>query len=273
MEYQDPKYLAKNQYTDPTNFYLRRALVNFEVPKISIKEKAIEALNLNGREEILEVGCGDGKVLYNLRKEMHTGRLVGLDISKGMFLATQKLAKKENRRIEFVESSADDLNFPDKSFDVILSFYMLYHMKDIQKTLLEWSRVLKDNGRILIATNSSKNRERLHKFKGKTARLIKSKPAPNFSSRFNLENGSRQLKRVFKITNSPVFEAKIIITEAQPYLDAMESYHSAFDPVPNELQWKNAIRKVREDIETEIKRNGKFVDKAKTGFFVCSKRY
>ena len=270
-----PEILAKRQYNDPTNLYLRRALFTNSVPKISIHEKALEYLKLDGHENILEVGCGDGKFLLQLRKEhSHAGRLVGLDLSKGMFAKTKKLMIKETLGpgIEFIEGSAGHLDFPDKSFEVILSFYMLYHMTDIEKTLHELERVLKNNGQVLIATNSSKNRERLHDFKKTIGKLTGSKAAPNFSSRFNLENGEKQLEKVFDISGSYVYKGKVNISESKSYLDALESYRSVFEPVPSDVGWKNALDKIKYSIEKEIGLKGRFVDNAKTGFFICRKK-
>ena len=65
----DPEYLEKKQYSDPTNLNLRRVLFELSVPKISIFDKGLDYLKLNGNEDVLEVGCGEGKVLLNLREK------------------------------------------------------------------------------------------------------------------------------------------------------------------------------------------------------------
>lgn len=271
--YSNPEYLSKNQYEDPTNLNLRRALFDFSVPKVSITDKGLNYLKLKGKENILELGCGEGKVLLALRRNNHKGRLVGIDVSKGMFANAKKFVREHGikPKIEFMEGMADSLEFPDSSFDILLSFYMLYHMPGIQKTLVEWKRVLKPNGRILVATNSSENREKFHRFKKLIGKLTRSQSPPNFSSRFSLENGQKKLEKSFKIIDSFTYEGRVILHEPQPYLNAMESYRQVFNPVPSTKAWEKAITAIKGMIEKEIKIKGYFVDKAKTGFFICSK--
>lgn len=268
-----PNFLAKHQYANPENLRLRQSLFEFQTPKIRIYEEAIKQLKLRDKEDILDVGCGEGKSLIYLRHTLnHQGKLIGIDLSKGMFKESQELSDREKLGIKFLETSADRLPFSNESFDVILSFFMIYHMPSIPKALKEWARVLKKEGRLVIVTNGANNRKRLHYFKQKLGELTNSIAPFNFSESFNLENGEMQLRGTFNMVDRVVFESKFILNEAQPYLDSLKSFKSAFKTVPNEKLWQDDLTKIKHEIEEEIKVKGKFIDNAESGFFVCKKK-
>jgi ubiquinone/menaquinone biosynthesis C-methylase UbiE len=46
--------------------------------------------------------------------------------------------------------NAESLNFPDAKFDRIIATCLVVHLKNIEKALLEWRRVLKPNGVITM---------------------------------------------------------------------------------------------------------------------------
>jgi len=119
---QDKTFLASSQYESANKVQARWNLYEQTVPKVDLHQKGLAALSLKGQEDILDVGCGDGRMLKDLYLQGHKGRLVGVDISRGIFQPTEG--------VDFVEASADALPFPDNSFDVILSFFMLYHMPE-----------------------------------------------------------------------------------------------------------------------------------------------
>ncbi|MEK6982190.1 MAG: class I SAM-dependent methyltransferase [Candidatus Micrarchaeota archaeon] len=269
----DPEFLAKHQYASPENLRLRQVLFEFQTPKISISEQAIKHLKLSGKENILDVGCGEGKSLIYLKHNLdHQGKLVGVDLSKGMFKETEELAKKENLNIRFVEASADTLPFPDECFDAVFSFFMIYHMPSIPKAFKEWARVLKKDGILVIATNGENNRKRMHHFKEKIGEITNTNPPVNFSAAFNLENAEIQLQKTFNIIDKVVFESKFILNQAQPYLDSLQSFKSAFSPSPKDNLWQEGLAKIKLEIEEEIKMKGKFVDSAESGFFICKNK-
>jgi ubiquinone/menaquinone biosynthesis C-methylase UbiE len=91
---------------------------------------------------VLEVGCGTGLVLRSLAAV--AARAVGVDLSPGM------LARARDRGLEVHEGSATALPFPDRSFDVAVSFKTLPHVPDLKRALSEMARVVRPGG-VLIA--------------------------------------------------------------------------------------------------------------------------
>ncbi len=101
---------------------------------------------LGGRNDldILDVGCGTG---YNLTLLSRYGRAQGVDMSR------EALEFCRRRGVEQVTlHEADVLPFPDASFDLVTAFDVLEHIEDDRGALLEFGRVLRPGGYLLIYT-------------------------------------------------------------------------------------------------------------------------
>lgn len=93
-------------------------------------------------KDVLEVGCGTGLILQRVAAVAR--RAVGMDLSAGM------LEHAEKRGLEVVKADATDLPFDDESFDLVYSFKVLAHVKDIDKSLAEMARVTRPGGRLIL---------------------------------------------------------------------------------------------------------------------------
>jgi len=106
---------------------------------------------LVSRAKILDVGCGAGvPVTKYLVDEGFS--VVGLDISEEMLY----LAKKHVPKGEFLKADMSEMDFPDDSFDGIVSFYAIIHLPREKHALLfkKFQRILKPGGIILIGLGS-----------------------------------------------------------------------------------------------------------------------
>jgi ubiquinone/menaquinone biosynthesis C-methylase UbiE len=92
--------------------------------------------------DVLEVGCGTGLILR--RVAPWARRAVGVDISPGM------LEQARARGLEVVEGSADALPFEAGAFDLLYSFKVLAHVKEIQKALQEFARVTRPGATLVL---------------------------------------------------------------------------------------------------------------------------
>ena len=270
MKHNDTKFLKSSQYKNAKNLSARFALYDFSYPKINFYDEALKSLKLKGSEKILELGCGDGKVLVNLKKNGHTGSLVGSDLSKGMYSESVKICKKEKLPIEFIEASADKLPFEDNSFDVILAFFMIYHMPNIDLALKEWNRVLKPNGKLLVAIGSEKNlsnRKKLTVPMKEKAGVTKKR----FIDSISFESGPKMLKKYFSIKKKKLLEYDLRIPDGSFIIDAIESTKEFYEPKVKESIWKSCMNDIKKKVQTEIKSKGYFHDVAKRGFYICEK--
>jgi demethylmenaquinone methyltransferase/2-methoxy-6-polyprenyl-1,4-benzoquinol methylase len=97
-------------------------------------------------QHLLDVACGTGLVAVEAEKILGTAaNITCLDPSAGMLgVARTKLAAR------FVQGRAEELPFPDNSFDFLTMGYALRHVTDLETTFREYQRVLKPGGKLLI---------------------------------------------------------------------------------------------------------------------------
>lgn len=88
--------------------------------------------------DVLEVGCGTGLLLRRVAPMARTAR--GLDLSEGM------LARARARGLDVRQGDACALPYEDASFDVVYSFKVLAHVREIDRALMEVRRVLRPGG-------------------------------------------------------------------------------------------------------------------------------
>jgi arsenite methyltransferase len=104
-------------------------------------------------EAVLDIGCGGGvDTLIAAMMAGPTGKAVGIDTVPEMLeRAVKNLQETTLANVTFQEASAEALAFPDESFDVIISNGVFNLIPDKGKALRKAFRVLKPNGRLMIA--------------------------------------------------------------------------------------------------------------------------
>ncbi len=95
---------------------------------------------------MLDVACGTGQVtLAGQALAGKSGRVIGLDASLGM------LEEAKARGCEHLSRGmAEQLPFPDGTFDVLSMGYALRHARDLETVFTEYRRVLKPGGRLVL---------------------------------------------------------------------------------------------------------------------------
>jgi ubiquinone/menaquinone biosynthesis C-methylase UbiE len=105
---------------------------------------------------VLDVGTGSGRLAIELAKTRNTDfDIVGLDISMNMLFQARENAKKAGvqNRIDFVLGTASNLPFPEKSFELVISYASLHHWFDPVAVFKEAQRVCSKGGLIVIRDN------------------------------------------------------------------------------------------------------------------------
>jgi ubiquinone/menaquinone biosynthesis C-methylase UbiE len=103
---------------------------------------------------VLDVGCGTGYLLRVLaRRYPDTEQLAGIDAAPQM-VSTAK-AFTQDHRLTFSVGVAEDLGYPDETFDLIVSTTSFDHWSDQQAGLAECARVLRPRGRLLLVDQFS----------------------------------------------------------------------------------------------------------------------
>jgi ubiquinone/menaquinone biosynthesis C-methylase UbiE len=108
----------------------------------AVAEKLVAAYRLPANARILDVGCGKGFLLYELKKLLPEAEIVGFDISEYAL----EHAKEEIRDRLLSQRAEEPYPFPDNSFDLVISLTTLHNLKlfELKRALQEIERVGKE---------------------------------------------------------------------------------------------------------------------------------
>jgi ubiquinone/menaquinone biosynthesis C-methylase UbiE len=143
---------------------------------VTANETALELLEPQPADHVLEVGFGHGATLKRVAAAVSRGCVAGVDPSSEMC----RMAARRNRQavargsVDLRQASVEALPFPDDSFDKVLSVHTLYFWPDLFRPFSEIHRVLKPGGRLLVAYRSD-------------SAAARSFPAPVYSFRAEAE--------------------------------------------------------------------------------------
>ncbi|HXZ83806.1 MAG TPA: methyltransferase domain-containing protein [Acidimicrobiales bacterium] len=106
-------------------------------------------LELLGNEDVLDVGCGDGKVTAEIAARVPDGRVVGVDLSPAMVERANALHACRHPNLRFEVGDASSLRF-DREFSVVFSNAALHWIRNHRPVLSGISRSLRRDGRVLL---------------------------------------------------------------------------------------------------------------------------
>jgi SAM-dependent methyltransferase len=123
---------------------------------------------------VLEIGCGEGRLLLDLQKKVHGLELHGVNkepwkgfkgerairrvarrhglIDKGQL---EKMADSDLPKIVFADAA--ELPYPDGSFDLVVSQVALFHVERRVEAIAEIYRVLRPGGMALLQLDSNED--------------------------------------------------------------------------------------------------------------------
>jgi len=133
---------------------MQRTAENYEryfVPSIGAPVAAdlIKAASLRTGERVLDCACGTGVVTKLAAERVAPGGIVaGVDPNPAM-LAVARATTRSDLAIDWHEAAAEELPFPDQSFDVVLCGMGLQFFSDKVAGLREFYRVLVPGGRLV----------------------------------------------------------------------------------------------------------------------------
>lgn len=105
-------------------------------------------LDLGATRRLLELGCGVGAELAQIRDRWAGIELTGIDRSQGHLEAAREHLRAEIERgqARLVRADATALPFPPGTFDAVITVWMLEHVAEPQRVLAEALRVLGEDG-------------------------------------------------------------------------------------------------------------------------------
>lgn len=98
-------------------------------------------------QTVLDLGTGTGVLPRNMYK--YGAEWICSDISENQIAEANVLSQLNGMNIEYIVSSAESIDFPDNSFDVITACQCFWYFNH-EKTAPKLAKLLKNNGKLLI---------------------------------------------------------------------------------------------------------------------------
>jgi ubiquinone/menaquinone biosynthesis C-methylase UbiE len=262
--------LSENQYAT-SNKYESRIYINTKFktnPKSKFKW-IFEHFPKNDNLKVLELGCGTGLFWLANRNEIPNSWSITLsDYSEGMLEGTRNTLSKINRDFKYEVVNAEDINYPDKHFDIILANNMLYHIENRSIAISHIFRILKDDG-VFITSTVGKNdmlelNQYLYDFLESRNKSFKFRELP-----FSLDNGLGQLLAYFPKVTISRYEDMLKIDKVEPIID----YYRSFNGMYNDLVvlYEEDIDAFRIFLQNIIDSKKAISVTKDSGIFICTK--
>jgi len=135
---------------------LTNRVMTFSLDK-SWRKKVAKLLPSRPDLFVLDCATGTGDQLISIMESRaQVKEAIGVDLSEGMLgLGRVKLSQKPYAdRVHLRIANAMELPFSDNSFDAVTISFGIRNVVDVPKTLQEFRRVLKANGRLIILEGS-----------------------------------------------------------------------------------------------------------------------
>ncbi|WP_424030304.1 class I SAM-dependent methyltransferase [Methanoregula sp.] len=97
--------------------------------------------------DIVDVGCGTGRLLRKIRERWPYARPIGIDPAEGMV----KKARQMMPDSTFIVCPAKSIPLPDTSVDLVFSTTSFHHWSDQLQGIREIRRVLRPGGQFFLA--------------------------------------------------------------------------------------------------------------------------
>jgi len=152
----DQAYLLTDQYGDESNLNARVYVhQRFRTNSYPWQRRVFDHFDLPGRCDTLDVGCGPGHLwTENGDRLPPRWTIVVSDPSFGMVERARINLGGASRPFRYRVLDAQNIPFPDDSFDAVIASHVLYHVPDRGAALYEMKRVLRSGGRLYAATSS-----------------------------------------------------------------------------------------------------------------------
>jgi len=114
-----------------------------------VGEQLAEAMDLRAGQTVLDVAAGNGNV--SLAAARRWCEVTSTDYVESLLARGRRRAEAEGLKIKFQIADAEDLPFPDASFDAVVSTFGGMFSPDQDRTAEELVRVCKPGGRVGLA--------------------------------------------------------------------------------------------------------------------------
>lgn len=129
----------------PERIWVNSPVRRFVQQREALFFKSSCSLHPGGR--YLEIGCGCGVGAGIICDTFAPEAIYALDIDPEMLrTAKRKKSVRQNTRLHLLAADAQQLPFPDGSFDAVFNYGIIHHLEDWEQGIGEIARVLKPGG-------------------------------------------------------------------------------------------------------------------------------
>jgi ubiquinone/menaquinone biosynthesis C-methylase UbiE len=252
----------REQYKDGSNLGARMRLHSlYSTNKYGMFRWVFDRYRIPAAARVLELGTGTAQLWKSNGDRIPAGWQITLaDYSAGILRDGLANLRGIDHRFDAISADAQELPFPDHSFDAVIANFMLYHVPDIARALREFRRVLRPGGSVYAATMSTAN---MREFDEMVGRFIPGATTGRAPRRFGLDNGYEYFGKAFKHATVERYPDSLVVTDAAPvmaYLESMSSMSGLGTP-----EQKGALR---EYLESEIAAHGAIKMTKDTGLLI-----
>lgn len=216
----------KTQYQNATNISARiRLHRDYSTNPQGWFPWIYEQCQINGRQRILEIGCGNG-VLWTENQALIPSdiNIVLSDISEGMLRDARRNIGQDDERFTFEAFDCMQIPYEEHSFDLVIANHVLFYCDDPDAVFREIRRVLKPGGRFICSTYGSSHMKEISELVQQfDNRIVLS--AEKLYEQFGLENGQSLLERYFSEVSCVRYEDSIELDRAEPLIEYILSCH------------------------------------------------
>lgn len=134
---------------DKGYFHTHAHYANWPIVEESPRTLFAEHITLRSDDDVLEIGCGYGRLMYAVAGQVHS--VMGVDVhQEPLDKAQEILREKENATVVLTDGIS--LPFADGSFSLVYSYSVMQHIpRDlVRRYIAESRRVLKLGGRVFL---------------------------------------------------------------------------------------------------------------------------
>ena len=248
-------------YRDGSDLGARQSLYRWQQPRYDLPALIDQHLPPD-LGILLDVGCGNGRILAALRRAHPAATAVGIDISAGIL-----------REVPPPVAVGDAARLPvgNGSADVVLALHMLYHVEDPAAAVAETARVLRPGGTTVVSTNARNDKSELDTLwstaAGDVLGVAVGPRRLSLSARFPLDDASAALATVYRRVEVVELPGVITVTDAEPVLAHLGSYRAWADQVG--VPFTATLDRARVILDHTIAEEGSFRITCRAGLLIC----
>jgi ubiquinone/menaquinone biosynthesis C-methylase UbiE len=143
MENKHSHYIPALRFHWLTPFY--DSLLKWAMREESIKSRLIERAKIQPGQRVLDLGCGTGTLAVMIKQSAPEAQVTGLDGDERVLTIARTKAEQASVNVQLDHGLAYQLPYPDRSFDVVVSSFVIHHLtsEDKVRAFKEVRRVLR----------------------------------------------------------------------------------------------------------------------------------